>query len=69
MFLNRFYEQIVGVKSITFIDELLVVIGEVEMMVIRHSAHRSLIENKDWQFKQFYLSFDVIGALPVKYQQ
>lgn len=66
--LNRFYDQTQDITRIDFVNDLMLVIGEVEMMVIKHSANRYLLHDLAWQYKKFYQSFGVLGIVPVDYQ-
>ena len=58
--LNRFYNQISGIRDIDFFDNKAIFIGEDEIMVIAHSTNRNLLLDKTRkQNRQLYLAYGI----------
>lgn len=62
LYLNRFYDQIDGVRQVMMLDELMLVLGETEMMAIWHSITQQKLLDMNWQNKKFLNGFGVINV-------
>lgn len=60
--LNRFYDQIDGVRQVLMINELMLILGETEIMAIWHSINQQKLLTMDWQNKKFLNGFAVINV-------
>lgn len=67
MHLTRFYNQITSVQNVLFSNELMLVVGQVELMAIQHSISQYLLRHflfKDkWQRKYFYSVAEAVDVL------
>lgn len=60
--LNRFYDQIDGVREVLMLKELMIILGETEMMALWHSVSQQKLLDMDWQNKKFLNGFGVLNV-------
>jgi hypothetical protein len=61
LFMNRFYEQISGIKDIDFYNDKALFIGEDEIMVINHSVNRNYLVKLKRQHMRSYAAYGLVN--------
>ena len=59
--INRFYNQIAGIRDVDFFDNKAIFIGDDEIMLAAHSTNRNLLLNlSKRQNRQLFLSYGIL---------